>query len=99
MEKFPTYNFALIMGEDNLNPLHKWKNYEAILENHDILCLSKFEFRREIDEAVYQSSKNSSRMGAPVIELSSTFIRDSIKLRQKYLTRAYLKNVWAYIRS
>ncbi|HRA74348.1 MAG TPA: nicotinate (nicotinamide) nucleotide adenylyltransferase, partial [Flavobacterium sp.] len=35
-EKYPTYEFALIMGEDNLNSLHKWKNYEVILQNHDI---------------------------------------------------------------
>ena len=26
-EKYPTKNFTLIMGEDNLRGLHKWKNY------------------------------------------------------------------------
>ena len=35
-EKFPKYDFSLIMGEDNLNSLHKWKNYEVILNNHNI---------------------------------------------------------------
>ena len=28
-EKYPENEFVLIMGEDNLKTLHKWKNYEA----------------------------------------------------------------------
>ena len=35
-EKYPNYEFSLIMGEDNLKSLHKWKNYEVILEHHQI---------------------------------------------------------------
>ena len=35
-EKYPKYHFNLIMGEDNLKSLHKWKNYEAILEHHNV---------------------------------------------------------------
>ncbi len=35
-EKHPQHEFSLIMGEDNLNSFHKWKNYDVILENHTI---------------------------------------------------------------
>ena len=35
-EKYPDHEFSLLMGEDNLKSFHKWKNYELILENHDI---------------------------------------------------------------
>ena len=35
-EKFPNHEFSLIMGEDNLKSFHKWKNYQMILETHDI---------------------------------------------------------------
>ncbi|WP_034059224.1 nicotinate (nicotinamide) nucleotide adenylyltransferase, partial [Lacinutrix jangbogonensis] len=35
-EKHPEHQFSLIMGEDNLKSFHKWKNYEVILENHNI---------------------------------------------------------------
>ena len=31
-EKYPDYEFSLIMGEDNLKSFHKWKNYELHLE-------------------------------------------------------------------
>ena len=35
-EKFPQHHFSLIMGEDNLQSFHKWKNYETILQNHQL---------------------------------------------------------------
>ena len=35
-EKYPENHFSLIMGGDNLSTLHKWRNYEYILENHEL---------------------------------------------------------------
>ena len=35
-EKHPQHHFSLIMGEDNLQSFHKWKNHDTILQNHDI---------------------------------------------------------------
>src|SRR5210317_1564852 len=35
-EKYPLNEFCLIMGEDNLKGFHKWKNFETILENHEL---------------------------------------------------------------
>jgi nicotinate-nucleotide adenylyltransferase len=36
-EKYPDYSFSLIMGEDNLESLHKWKNSETLIKNHHII--------------------------------------------------------------
>ena len=36
-EKYPDYAFALIMGEDNLVGLSKWKNSETLIKNHQII--------------------------------------------------------------
>lgn len=75
-EKYPSYEFSLIMGEDNLNSLHKWKNYEVILHNHDI-----YVYPRINTETINPSLDRSRihRIDAPVMEISSTFIRNSIK--------------------
>ncbi|HYD91801.1 MAG TPA: nicotinate (nicotinamide) nucleotide adenylyltransferase [Flavobacterium sp.] len=75
-EKYPSYEFSLIMGEDNLNSLHKWKNYEVILQNHDI-----YVYPRINTETINPSLDCSRihRIDAPVMEISSTFIRNSIK--------------------
>ncbi len=35
-DKYPTKEFALMMGEDNLRSFHKWFNYETILDQHKI---------------------------------------------------------------
>ena len=75
-EKYPSHSFALIMGEDNLNSLHKWKNYEVILENHDIYVYPRV-FEKTEDSA-FKNHQHVHFIDAPVIEISSTFIRESI---------------------
>ena len=93
-EKFPKYDFSLIMGEDNLNSLHKWKNYEVILNNHDIYVYPRLN-SGEIDEQFVNHPK-IHRVGAPVIELSSTFIRESIK-NGKNVIPLLPNKVWKYV--
>ncbi len=94
LEKYPKNSFSLIMGEDNLNSLHKWKNYEYILENHDIYVYPRLN-SGEIDEQFVNHPK-IHRVGAPVIELSSTFIRESIK-NKKNVAPMLPQKVWEYI--
>ncbi len=93
-EKYPKHEFALIMGEDNLNSLHKWKNYEIILANHDIYVYPRLN-AGEIDSQFVDHPK-IHRVGAPVIELSSTFIRESIK-NKKNVAPMLPQKVWEYI--
>ncbi|WP_310557201.1 nicotinate (nicotinamide) nucleotide adenylyltransferase [Flavobacterium sp.] len=93
-EKYPQYEFSLIMGEDNLNSLHKWKNYEVILQNHSVYVYPRFN-SGEIEEQFINHSK-IHRVGAPVIELSSTFIRESIKIG-KNIQPLLPNSVWEYV--
>ncbi|MBF0694531.1 MAG: nicotinate-nucleotide adenylyltransferase [Flavobacterium sp.] len=75
-EKHPTYEFSLIMGEDNLNSLPKWKNYDVLLENHSIFVYPRVFEKTEATQ--FQSHPNVHFIDAPVVEISSTFIRESI---------------------
>jgi nicotinate-nucleotide adenylyltransferase len=93
-EKHPQHEFSLIMGEDNLNSLHKWKNYEVILQNHNIYVYPRLS-SGEID-AQFINHPKIHRVGAPVIELSSTFIRESIK-NKKNVIPMLPEKVWDYI--
>jgi nicotinate-nucleotide adenylyltransferase len=77
-EKYPDHEFALIMGSDNLESLHKWKNYEAILEYYDIYIYERPGFNGG-------DLRNHPRVKftkAPLMEISSSFIRQSIKDRK-----------------
>lgn len=93
-EKFPSYEFALIMGEDNLKSFHKWKNYEAILQNHHI-----YVYPRISSEAENQELKNHPKVhfiDAPIVEISSTFIRESVKNKTN-IKPLLSPKVWEYI--
>jgi len=75
-EKYPTYEFCLIMGEDNLKGLHKWKNYEVILERHEI-----YVYPRISDGTVehqFQDHPKIHKVNAPIMQISSTMIRKNI---------------------
>ncbi|WP_312767297.1 nicotinate (nicotinamide) nucleotide adenylyltransferase [Epilithonimonas sp.] len=84
-EKHPDYSFSLIMGEDNLKSLHKWKNYELLLKNHQIIVYPRV-FGEEKRDEVFESLRltiaqheNIHQIDAPIIELSATEIRNMIK--------------------
>ncbi|SFN45163.1 nicotinate-nucleotide adenylyltransferase [Bizionia echini] len=76
-EKYPQHEFSLIMGEDNLKSFHKWKNYQVILDNHDIYVYPRIS--EGTIETQFDGHKRIHHITAPIIELSSTFIRQSIK--------------------
>ncbi|MGZ5210561.1 MAG: nicotinate (nicotinamide) nucleotide adenylyltransferase [Kaistella sp.] len=77
-EKFPDYAFALIMGEDNLDGLSKWKNSETLVKNHQIIVYPRA-FDGEKKDHEYLQHENISLIKAPVIEISATEIRNMIK--------------------
>lgn len=93
-EKYPQFEFSLIMGEDNLNSLHKWKNHDVILKNHDVYVYPRIS-TIEIEEQFINHPK-IHQVGAPIIELSSTFIRESIK-RGKNAKPMLPHKVWEYL--
>ncbi|MFP5471313.1 MAG: nicotinate (nicotinamide) nucleotide adenylyltransferase [Bacteroidia bacterium] len=86
-EKYPEKEFALIMGEDNLRTLHKWKNYEEILAQHKvyvyprILTESELEEMNQIDgdsKVEVYNHANIILVDAPVMKVSASFIRKAI---------------------
>ena len=93
-DKYPAHEFALIMGEDNLKSLHKWKNYESILQNHEIYVYPRISF--EPDNPEFANHPNIHFIDAPVVEISSTFIRESIK-NKKNMGPMLPAKVWTYI--
>ena len=96
-EKYPKFHFSLIMGEDNLENFHKWKNYETILENHDIYIYPRV-FKNKINKLKIEEQylKKICKLEAPIVEISSTFIRKSIKAKKNVMPLLPY-NVWKYI--
>lgn len=77
-EKYPNYSFALIMGEDNLKSLPKWKNSERLVSDYQIIIYPRI-LTGEKNENEYLKHQNIHQINAPIIELSATEIRNMIK--------------------
>lgn len=79
-EKHPKKEFNLIMGQDNLQSFHKWKNYEVILENHNIYVYPRiYKNKKEFNLINHKKIHN---IDAPIIGISSTLIRHNIKAKK-----------------
>lgn len=85
--------FALIMGEDNLQHFHKWKNYEAILENYHIYVYPRVTQETDKRFAVHPKVHMTD---APIMEISSTFIRKGQK-EGKDIRAMLPEAVWKYM--
>jgi nicotinate-nucleotide adenylyltransferase len=73
-EKHPQHKFALIMGSDNLEQFHKWKNSEAIIANYHRYIYP----RPETPPHLLEHIPNATVVHAPLMDISSTMIRRAI---------------------
>jgi len=76
-EKYPEKDFVLLMGSDQLPYFDKWKNYETILEYYNIYVYERPGFPPE--NTPFAKHKSFRFVKAPLMEISSSFIRKSIK--------------------
>lgn len=77
-EKYPEKEFALIMGADNLASFKKWKNYELLLQKHQIFVYP----RPNIDIREWENHPSVVITATPQMDISSTFIRSAIKQKK-----------------
>ena len=73
-EKHPDHEFSIIMGSDSFSNLTKWKNYQVIIKNYPLYIYKRpgFEVENEIGANIIQ-------VDSPLLEISSTHIRELIK--------------------
>lgn len=74
-DKYPNNKFALIIGSDNLTRFHKWKEYKKILNNFKIYVYP----RSGSDVRKLKNHRNVKIVDAPLLDVSSTFIREQMK--------------------
>jgi nicotinate-nucleotide adenylyltransferase len=82
------------MGEDNLKSLHKWKNYEVILANHEIYVYPRVS--SEVENIPLKNNPKVNIIPAPIVEITSTFIRENIK-NNKNVRPLLPEKVWEYL--
>ncbi|BDW92569.1 nicotinate (nicotinamide) nucleotide adenylyltransferase [Allomuricauda sp. XS_ASV26] len=90
----PDYAFSLIMGEDNLKSFHKWKNYEAILEQYSIHVYPRISTGEMAHQ--FEDHPKITKVSAPIMEISSTFIRKAHN-QGKNIRPMLPEPVWKYM--
>jgi len=112
-ERYPDHVFTLIMGSDQLPDFHRWKNAEQILDRYKALVYPRQEGKRGAGSDMSDKDRvnpagrltthdllnhpSIKLVEAPMIEVSSSFIRKSIK-QGKDVRFFVPPAVWEYMR-
>jgi nicotinate-nucleotide adenylyltransferase len=98
-EKYPKYEFCLVMGEDNLFTLHKWKNAAELVRKYSIYVYPRAESEKPASFLLDQIllTADIHKINAPHMEISGTFIRYGIK-NGKDMSYFLPPAVWKYIK-
>ncbi len=74
-EKFPNDEFCLIIGGDNWEVFGKWRNSKEILDKYHVFVYPRLGYKVDIPNEL---KGRVTLIDAPVIELSSTQIRERL---------------------
>ncbi|HEY5469925.1 MAG TPA: nicotinate (nicotinamide) nucleotide adenylyltransferase [Bacteroidales bacterium] len=98
-EKYQNNEFNLVMGEDNLFTLHKWKNVNELIQKCPIYVYPRPDAIKPPSPLLDQilSKAEIHMVKAPLMDISGTFIRDGIK-NGKDMSYFLSAPVWKYIK-
>ena len=74
-EAHPDREFTLVIGADNWASFPRWKDADIIMAHHPLIIYPRPGY--EIDESTLPT--NIHLVNTPLLEVSSTFIRESLK--------------------
>ena len=74
-EQHPDSEFVFICGMDSLQSLKNWREYQKILDNYELLVFP----REGYDGGELVSYPSVTVLKTPILEISSTFIRQCVK--------------------
>ncbi len=90
---YPALDFTLIIGADNWSNFHLWREFERVIDENKILIYPRLGEELEIDT---QFKNNVQWCDAPILQISSTFIRTSI-CEDKNISTFLPSGVYEYI--
>ena len=77
----PGVEFSIIMGQDNLESFHTWKDHNALVSKHRMLIYPRLTQGTSASDAAtaqWLAHDNVEVHEAPIIAISSTYVRDAI---------------------
>ena len=74
-DRYRSYEFSLIMGQDNLQYLHKWKKHEALLAYYPLYVYP----RHTAQPSQFDNHPNVHFFESPLLNISASYIRQTLK--------------------
>ncbi len=78
-EKYPNNVFVLVSGSDIFKNFHKWKNHDVLIKRFPFYVYNRPNFQL----GTYENHPQIKLFEAPQMEISSSFIRKSIKEKKQ----------------
>jgi nicotinate-nucleotide adenylyltransferase len=78
-QKYTDHEFVIIMGADNYLQLKKWKDYKVLICEYQFLIYP----RQGFDFSKHDLAGNFTIVDSPIMEISSTNIRNAIKEKRE----------------
>ena len=76
-KQYPQHEFTLIIGEDNLDIFHKWREYQYILDNYRVMVYPR---RSNLEQDAARPTQGIIFLeGAPYFDISSTELRKNLQ--------------------
>ena len=86
-EIYPQHTFSVIMGSDAFSNIKKWKNWEILVKTYGLMIYERPEYPLKNT----QLSEKIEKIPAPLLQISSTMIREMIKRNESI--RYYVPNI------
>jgi nicotinate-nucleotide adenylyltransferase len=74
-DKYPDYEFSVLIGSDSFQNIGKWKNADVLLKNYSIIIYERPGFKVNTE----MLTENIMLLKAPLLQISSTNIREMIR--------------------
>lgn len=99
---YAEHQFTLIIGGDNLQNFHKWKDYEEILKYHQVFVYARAGI---VEKPLLSNHPSIKLFEVPLLNISSTYIRESIQagksirylipeaVRKEILSKSYYRDI------
>ncbi len=75
-QKYPEHTFTPIIGGDNLQSFHYWKDYQTILSNYQLYVYRRAGFH---ENPLLANHKKITLYEVPLLNISSTYIRETLQ--------------------
>ena len=73
--QYPSYRFALLLGEDNLPTLPRWKNHQVLLERYPLYVYP----RPGTPRSPLHDHAAVRLLPTPLLDISATYIRECVR--------------------